>query len=114
VNPTSHPAYTREGEPTTRVNLVVLAALMALLAVTIGLAFVDLDRLLPGHGWGVIVALFIAALKAALVVAYFMHVRYGNRLTLVFALAGFVWLAILFVLVFLEVLTRGSLPHGPR
>lgn len=97
----AEPVYEREGEPTTGVNLAVLAGLMALLGLTVGMAF-----LIPSGPLGIAVALGIAAAKAALVVAYFMHVRYGNRLTLVFASAGFVWLTILFVIVFLEVTTR--------
>ena len=99
--PNDQPVYEREGEPTTAVNLTVLAVLMSLLALTIGMAF-----LVPGGKLGVAVAMGIAAAKAMLVVAYFMHVRYGNRLTLVFASAGFVWLGILFVITMLEVMTR--------
>ena len=95
------PVYEREGEPTTAVNVAVLAALMALLGLTIGMAF-----LIPGGKLGLAVAMGIAAVKALLVVAYFMHVRYGNKLTMVFASAGFVWLGILFVITMLEVTTR--------
>lgn len=102
----AEPMIEHESEPTPAVNLTVLAALLALLAITIGLALVDVDRYLPGHGWAIPLAMGIAALKAALVVSYFMHVRYDTKLTRVFAAAGFVWLSILFVLVLIEVITR--------
>ena len=48
----------------------------------------------------------IAALKAALVVAYFTHVRYGERLTRVFAAAVFVGLGMKATVVIIEVATR--------
>jgi cytochrome c oxidase subunit 4 len=41
------------------------------------------------------VALTIAVVKALLVILYFMHVRYSDKLTWVFAAAGFFWLLIL-------------------
>jgi cytochrome c oxidase subunit 4 len=93
-------------EPTTAVNIGVLVALMALLAATIGLALIDVDRFLPGHGWGLPLAMAIACLKAALVVAYFMHLRYGERMTRVFAAAGFVWLGLMLTITMIEVATR--------
>ena len=102
----AEPINDPKGEPTTRMNVAVLAALMALLVVTVGLALVDVDRYLPGRGWGLPLAMAIASLKATLVVAYFMHVRYGDRLTRVFASAGFVWLGIMAVIITIEVATR--------
>lgn len=102
----AEPMNEPRGEPTTMINIAVLAVLMLLLAATIGLALIDIDHYLPGHGWGLPLAMGIAALKAALVVGYFMHVRYSDRLTRVFATAGFAWLGIMFVIVMIEVVTR--------
>jgi len=51
----------------------------------------------------------IAGAKAVLVILYFMHVRYGTRLTWVFAGAGFYFLGILFFLTLNDVLTRSWL-----
>jgi cytochrome c oxidase subunit 4 len=48
--------------------------------------------------------------KAALVVLYFMHVRYGSNLTKIVVVAAFVWLALLLVLAMSDFLTRGWLP----
>lgn len=88
-------------EPTRRTNLIVLALLMALLAMTVGALLLNV----PGR-LGIAVAMSIAAAKAALVVSYFMHVRYESALVRAFAAAGAVWLGILFVFVVLEVATR--------
>jgi cytochrome c oxidase subunit 4 len=72
-----------------RTNLVIFAALIGLLALTVGAAYVDLGRL------NFAVAMSIAVVKTLLVMLYFMHLRYTGRLTWVFAGAAFVWLAIL-------------------
>jgi cytochrome c oxidase subunit IV len=69
-------------------------------------AFADLDHVF--HGANTVVALTIAVIKATLVVLYFMHVRYGTRLTWVIVVAGFFWLVILFALTMSDYLTRPS------
>lgn len=56
-------------------------------------------------------ALAIAALKALLVVLFFMHVRYSSRLTWVFTSAAFIWLGILFALTFNDYFTRNVAPE---
>ena len=53
------------------------------------MAFFDLGLANP------IVALSIAVLKATLVVLFFMHLKYGTRLTWVIAGAAVFWLGIL-------------------
>ena len=85
------------------VYLAVFAALMALTAVTTAAAFHDLGPL------NNVVALGIATLKAALVVLFFMHVRYGTRLTPLVITAGLFWLLILIALSLTDYLTRGWL-----
>jgi cytochrome c oxidase subunit 4 len=88
----------------TKTYFGIFAALIALALLTTGLAFLDLGR------FNTVVAMLIAAVKAVLVILFFMHVRYENRLTLVFAIAGFVWLAILMILASTDYLTRAWLP----
>ena len=83
-----------------RVYLAVFLALLAGTALTSWVATIDLGRLND------IVALSIAGTKAALVILYFMHVRYGTKLIWVFSLAGFVWLVIFFVLILADYETR--------
>jgi cytochrome c oxidase subunit 4 len=80
--------------------LAVFAALLVGTALTTWIATVDLGRLNDA------VALGIACTKAALVLLYFMHLRYAIRMVWVFALAGLVWLAILFVITLSDYETR--------
>src|ERR671918_644989 len=54
-----------------------------------------------------ILMLTIASAKALLVVLFFMHVRWGTRLTWVVAASGFFWLLILFGMTMQDYLTRG-------
>ena len=84
-----------------RTYLIVWATLMALMIITALLSTVDLG------GASTPIALGIAAIKAILVVLFFMHVKYArNKMVWVFAAAGFFWLAILFVLSLSDYLTR--------
>src|SRR5258706_570821 len=73
-----------------RVYGIVFGCLVVLMGATIGAALVDLGPL------NNILAMTIAIIKAALVVLFFMQVRYGTRLTYVWAAIGFLWLAFLF------------------
>jgi cytochrome c oxidase subunit 4 len=86
------------------VYLAVFLALLAGTALTTWVATVDLGRLSD------VVALAIAGTKAALVILYFMHVRYSSRLVWVFALAGFVWLVLFFILILADYETRLPVP----
>jgi len=54
-----------------------------------------------------VVMLLIACTKAALVVLFFMHVRWSTRLTWVVAASGFVWLLIMFGLTMTDYFSRG-------
>lgn len=84
--------------------IVVWAALMALMILTAGLSRIDLGE------WSTLVALAIAAIKALLVVLFFMHVRYeSQKMAWVFVVAGFFWLGILLALTMTDYLSRGSL-----
>src|SRR5262245_30269606 len=87
-----------------KVYFTVFGALMVLLAVTVGLAYLHLGEL------NVIAAMSIAVTKAVLIILYFMHVRYSFRLSWVWVGAGFFWLCIMFALTFSDHLTRGCLP----
>src|SRR5438067_2199403 len=56
--------------------------------------------------WNTPIALFIATIKAVLVILFFMHVIHSTRLTWVVVIAAFLWLGVLFVLTFADYLTR--------
>jgi cytochrome c oxidase subunit IV len=79
---------------------LVFAALMVLLVITAGAAEIDLGP------FNIVVALTIAFCKAALVVLFFMEVKYSGRLIWILAISGFFWLAILIVLTLSDVLNR--------
>ena len=81
-------------------------ALLALVALTLGLAYVPLGA------FNIVVALGIAAVKAALVVTIFMKLFRSPVLTRVAAAAGLFWLAILFSLAATDYLTRNDTATG--
>jgi cytochrome c oxidase subunit 4 len=83
--------------------LGIFVALMVLTAITTAVAYMDLGAL------NNIVMLGIAVLKATLVVLFFMHVKFGSRLTQMFAVCGFVWILLLFAFTLSDVATRGIL-----
>jgi cytochrome c oxidase subunit 4 len=78
----------------------VYAALVVLTVLTTTVAFFDLGLANP------IVALSIAVLKATLVVLFFMHLKYGTRLTWVVAGASVFWLGILLLLILSDYAAR--------
>ena len=84
-----------------RVYFFVFLSLLVLTAITTAVAFFDL-----GGGVNNGIALTIAVCKGLLVILFFMHVRYSDKLTWVFAAAGFFWLLILIGGTMDDVLTR--------
>ena len=78
----------------------VFGALVALLVLTVLAAEVHLGYL------NTPIAMMIGLAKAILIVLFFMHVRYSPPIVRVFAAAGFLWLGIMFMLTFADVLTR--------
>lgn len=86
-----------------RVYILTFAALMVLTAATVWVATIDL-------GWANdVVAMAIAVTKALLVLWFFMHLRYSTRVTVLTAVAGFFWLAILIFLTLNDYMTRETL-----
>jgi cytochrome c oxidase subunit 4 len=61
-----------------------------------------------------IVMLSVACVKALLVILFFMHVRWGSRLTWVVAGSGFFWLLILFSITMTDYMSRGWVPGTLR
>lgn len=83
-----------------KVYYMIFVALLVGTAITIPAAFQDLGML------NAPIALFIATIKAILVVLFFMHVKESSRLTKITVLSGLFWLGILFVLTMTDFLTR--------
>lgn len=80
--------------------VTVFVALLILTGATYWVAQHDFQA------WNTPVALGIAALKASLVVIYFMGVRHNTPLTKVVVVAGFFWLIILFGLTMGDYVSR--------
>ena len=78
----------------------IFLTLMVLTAVTIMVAYVNLGP------WNKVVALGIASFKATLVVLYFMHARYSERLTHVVIASSLVFFAILVFLLLTDYVSR--------
>lgn len=89
--------------PTRRVLWTVFASLLVLLVITAWVATLDLGP------WNVPVALLVAAAKTVLIFLFFMHLWYQHGLIRLFALSGFIWLAIMGTLTFADYLTRGPM-----
>ena len=87
----------------TRTYYTIFLILMALTALTVGAALLDLGRL------NVVVALTIAVVKATLVLLFFMHLRDSPKLTMLAVSVAVVWLAILILLTMGDELTRTML-----
>jgi len=84
----------------------IFAALLALTYLTVQVSLFDLGV------FNTVAALAIAGIKATLVVLFFMHVKYGSRLTKLAVVGGLYWLLILLALTLSDYLTRGWRTYG--
>jgi cytochrome c oxidase subunit 4 len=90
-----------EGHIGPKTYLIVYGALIGLMLLTIFAALFDLGAA------NFLVAMGIAAVKMVLIILYFMHVRYSDKLTWVFSSAAFLWLIILIVGFLNDYFSRG-------
>lgn len=88
------------------VYLAVFLALIVLTVLTAWVATLDLGRL------NFTVAIGIAITKATLVILFFMHVKYSDRLTKMIVGSGLFWLVIMLFLTMSDFWTRGWM-HVP-
>ena len=86
----------------------VFAALIVGTVLTYAAARVDMGAL------NNVVMLTIALTKALLVILFFMHVRWGTRLTWLVVASGFFWLLIMFSITMSDFLTRGWIAGSLR
>ena len=86
----------------------VFAALIVGTLLTYAAARVDMGAL------NNVVMLSIALAKALLVILFFMHVRWGTRLTWLVVASGFFWLLIMFSITMTDFLTRGWIAGSLR
>src|SRR5256885_13954396 len=90
-----------------KVYLVIFFSLLVGTTLTVFAAFYDFP-----WQFNTVIALTIASFKATLVVLYFMHVRYSNRLVWVIVTAALFWMGILFALTFSDYFTRDWISIG--
>ncbi len=88
---------------TVRTCFAVYIALLALTAITVGAAFLDMSLL------NTPVALGIASIKALLVMYFFMELRHSPKLTWVIMGSSGVFLLIMIMLTMSDMLSRGWL-----
>jgi len=86
--------YYHEHSHSYGIYIIVWLALMALTAVTVAVAGMDIDR------FTVATALIIASVKAYLVLTIFMHLRSETKNFTVFVIVALLFLGISFVLLF--------------
>jgi cytochrome c oxidase subunit 4 len=95
--------HTEEHDHGAGIYVKVLLALLFLTIVTVGASYIDF-----GSG-NVIIALFIATIKASLVALFFMHLRNEKPVNAVIALAGFLFLGIFLMFCFIDFDSRQNL-----
>jgi cytochrome c oxidase subunit 4 len=79
---------------------LILLALLAMTALTTGIAFVNLGVFSP------VIALAIAVIKATLVILFFMHVKYSSRLVMLTVGAGFFTFFVLITMTLSDYISR--------
>ncbi len=79
---------------------LILLALMAMTALTTGIAFINLGVFSP------IVAIGIACIKATLVILFFMHIKYSSRLMMLTVGAGFFTFLVLITMTLSDYMSR--------
>jgi len=87
-----------------RTYVTVFLCLLALTALTTGVAFIDLGSM------NTVAALAIAVVKMLLVVLFFMHVKYSSGLIRVVILSGIFFLALLLSFTLADMFTRQWTP----
>lgn len=87
-----------------RTYAFTLLALLALTLLTSLLALVDLGK------FSFIAGVTIAAVKASLITAFFMHALYETKLIRVVMVGGVIWFLIMISLTLADYFTRGWLP----
>lgn len=82
------------------VYIKVFLALIVLTILTVAASRVDF-----GH-WNTVIALLIASVKAGLVLAFFMHLKYDDKMYVVMFGTGIFFVMLLFFISWLDLYTR--------
>ena len=100
-------AYTHTEEhhiTTNKTYIIVWLALMILTAVTVYVSYINFGIL------NIVIALVVASIKASVVALYFMHLKFEDSITWVFALFPLSLLALLIALTITDTFTRVVVP----
>ena len=83
-----------------KVYIKVLISLLVLTAATVWAGQMDFGV------FNVVIAMLIATVKAGLVLLFFMHLKYDNKMFLVIFLTGVFFVGILFLFCWFDLITR--------
>jgi cytochrome c oxidase subunit IV len=100
--PEEAPSHPHQQGPSLMFYFWVFVTLIVLLFATVAAAFIPHQ----GGFFNVGIALAIAAIKATLVILFFMHVVDANRLTKLFVAGTFIWLVVMFAFTFTDYMSR--------
>jgi cytochrome c oxidase subunit 4 len=89
---------------TNKTYIVVWIALMVLTATTVYVSYINFGML------NIVIALTIASIKATIVALYFMHLKFEDSITWVFALFPLSLLALLIAMTITDTFTRVVVP----
>ena len=81
--------------------LRIWMALLVLTVITVGAAYIEF-----GGNWNIVIAMFIATVKATLVGLYFMHLKYDNLVNQVVFASSFVFLSIFIIFTICDIMAR--------
>lgn len=103
AEPTAIPAHEHEHDHGgTGVYAKTLVGLLILTAITVAAASFDF-----GQG-NVVIALFVATIKASLVVLFFMHLKWDKPVNAIIAMAGFLFLGIFLMFCLIDFDSRNN------
>ncbi|MEW6145461.1 MAG: cytochrome C oxidase subunit IV family protein [Thermodesulfobacteriota bacterium] len=84
--------------------IIVWVALMVMTAITVYVSYINFGML------NIVIALVVASIKASIVALYFMHLKFEDSITWVFALFPLSLLALLIGMTITDTFTRTIVP----
>lgn|SRR5579883_1859609 len=95
-------------EASVKTYVAILVALTVLTVLTVAISFLPL-----AGGWHVAAGMAVGAIKATLVVLFFMHAMHSPRITWCVIVIAIFFILILFSLTLADFTTRSLLPFMP-